>query len=138
MMTLRACNRYYSPFIFERAGFDGMHAQFGMTALMGIVKSFFILVAVCLLDAPCSGRRPLLSGSLLGIAISLAALAAAFVTARFRAHLTSVALSRPPSLATALVLMCCCCRLTVANARREARPFLLKVGSSIGPAWQPH
>lgn len=63
---------YYSPEVFRNAGIDDNKQLVGVTVIMGIVKTFFVLVSALFLDSV--GRRPLLLLGSAGMAISLACL----------------------------------------------------------------
>ncbi|KAM0969532.1 hypothetical protein FF1_017788 [Malus domestica] len=63
---------YYSPEVFREAGIHNKRHLVGVTILMGIAKTFFVLVSALFLDR--HGRRPLLLLGSFGMAISLAAL----------------------------------------------------------------
>ncbi|KAL4282781.1 hypothetical protein GQ457_16G003660 [Hibiscus cannabinus] len=63
---------YYSPQVFKDAGICNRKQQFGITIIMGIVKTFFVFVSALFLDH--HGRRPLLLLGTTGMAISLACL----------------------------------------------------------------
>ncbi|KAH0970452.1 hypothetical protein GBA52_022608 [Prunus armeniaca] len=63
---------YYSPEVFREAGIHNKKHLVGVTILMGIAKTSFVLVSALFLDR--FGRRPLLLLGSIGMAISLAAL----------------------------------------------------------------
>ncbi|KAK8595603.1 hypothetical protein V6N13_000310 [Hibiscus sabdariffa] len=63
---------YYSPQVFKDAGIRNRKQQFGITIIMGIVKTFFVFVSALFLDH--HGRLPLLLLGTTGMAISLACL----------------------------------------------------------------
>ncbi|KAE8658142.1 Polyol transporter 5 [Hibiscus syriacus] len=63
---------YYSPQVFKDAGIHDRKRQFGVTIIMGIVKTCFVFVSALFLDH--YGRRPLLLLGTTGMAISLACL----------------------------------------------------------------
>ncbi|KAK8682864.1 hypothetical protein V6N13_038946 [Hibiscus sabdariffa] len=63
---------YYSPQVFKDTGIQNRKQQFGVTIIMGIVKTCFVFVSALFLDH--YGRRPLLLLSTAGVAISLACL----------------------------------------------------------------
>ncbi|BBN68379.1 polyol/monosaccharide transporter 5, partial [Prunus dulcis] len=63
---------YYSPEVFREAGIHNKKHLVGVTILMGIAKTSFVLVSALFLDR--FGRRPLLLLGSIGMAISLACL----------------------------------------------------------------
>lgn len=63
---------YYSPEVFKEAGIQNKKQLVGVTIIMGIAKTFFVLVSALFLDS--FGRRPLLLLGSGGMAISLAGL----------------------------------------------------------------
>ncbi|XP_020518230.1 polyol transporter 5 [Amborella trichopoda] len=63
---------YYCPEVFKAAGLKKKKQLFGVTILMGFMKTAFVLVSALFLDK--AGRRPLLLGGSIGMAISLAGL----------------------------------------------------------------
>lgn len=67
---------YYSPTIFEFAGFESAKISILATTGVGVVNVLMTIVAIWLLDRV--GRRPLLFGGLIGMAVSLAILGFAF------------------------------------------------------------
>ncbi|KAM7275560.1 hypothetical protein ACFE04_017426 [Oxalis oulophora] len=60
---------YYCPEIFKAAGIHNKKTLFGINVIMGLAKTFFVLVSACLLDR--FGRRPLLMLGSIGQALSL-------------------------------------------------------------------
>jgi MFS transporter, SP family, galactose:H+ symporter len=67
---------YYSTRIFEMAGFGSSSTQIMATVGVGVVNTLSTLVAVRFLDQ--WGRKPILYTGLIGTAVSLSTLAAAF------------------------------------------------------------
>ncbi|TYJ32188.1 hypothetical protein E1A91_A05G020300v1 [Gossypium mustelinum] len=63
---------YYSPQVFKAAGIHNKRHLFGITVIMGISKTFFVLVSALFLDR--FGRRPLLLLGTLGMVFSLVGL----------------------------------------------------------------
>ncbi|KAL6907796.1 hypothetical protein ACP4OV_001966 [Aristida adscensionis] len=63
----------YSPLVLKEAGVSSDAAALGATVAMGVVKTFFILVATFLSDRV--GRRPLLLASTAGATVAMATLA---------------------------------------------------------------
>lgn len=63
---------YFSPEVFRDAGIHNKKQLVGVTILMGIAKTFFVLISAIFLDS--YGRRPLLLLGSIGMAVSLAAL----------------------------------------------------------------
>ncbi|GAV82114.1 Sugar_tr domain-containing protein [Cephalotus follicularis] len=63
---------YYSPEVFKVAGIQHKKQLVGVTVIMGISKTFFVVVSALFLDS--FGRRPLLLLGSIGMTISLAAL----------------------------------------------------------------
>lgn len=63
---------YYSPEVFKAAGIHSKKHLFGVNVIMGIAKTFFVLLSALYLDR--FGRRPLLLLGSAGMAISLAGL----------------------------------------------------------------
>uniref|UniRef100_A0A2C9W5A1 Major facilitator superfamily (MFS) profile domain-containing protein n=2 Tax=Manihot esculenta TaxID=3983 RepID=A0A2C9W5A1_MANES len=63
---------YYSPEVLKDAGIQSRQQLVGVTVIMGIAKTFFVLVSALFLDR--FGRRPLLLLGSTGMAASLAAL----------------------------------------------------------------
>lgn len=67
---------YYSPEIFEKAGFGSVDDQLSATVIVGLVNVFFTIVSMFIIDKV--GRRKLYFFGLTGITISLVALALGF------------------------------------------------------------
>lgn len=67
---------YYSPEIFEKAGFGSVDSQLSATVIVGLVNVFFTIVSMFIIDK--IGRRKLYFFGLTGITISLVALALGF------------------------------------------------------------
>ncbi len=67
---------YYSPEIFEKAGFGSVDDQLSATVIVGLVNVFFTIVSMFIIDKV--GRRKLYFFGLTGITISLIALALGF------------------------------------------------------------
>ncbi|XVF34714.1 hypothetical protein REPUB_Repub18cG0082800 [Reevesia pubescens] len=63
---------YYSPQVFKAAGIHNKRHLFGITVIMGLSKTFFVLVSALFLDR--IGRRPLLFIGTLGLVASLVGL----------------------------------------------------------------
>ncbi|KAL2554060.1 Polyol transporter 5 [Forsythia ovata] len=63
---------YYTPEVFKAAGIHSRKGLVGVTVIMGIAKTSFVLVSAVFLDS--FGRRPLLLLGSTGMAISLTAL----------------------------------------------------------------
>ncbi|XP_059432733.1 polyol transporter 5-like [Corylus avellana] len=63
---------YYSPEVFKAAGIHSKKKLFGVNVIMGIAKTFFVLLSALYLDR--FGRRPLLLLGSAGMAVSLAGL----------------------------------------------------------------
>lgn len=63
---------YYTPEVFKSAGIRNRKSLVGVTIIMGVAKTSFVLVSALFLDK--YGRRPLLLLGTIGMAISLAAL----------------------------------------------------------------
>ncbi|KAJ9688440.1 hypothetical protein PVL29_014220 [Vitis rotundifolia] len=64
---------YYSPSVFENAGITDRRQLVGVTIIMGVTKTAFVLVSALFLDR--FGRRPLLLLGSIGMAVSLGGLA---------------------------------------------------------------
>ncbi|KAI4347125.1 hypothetical protein L6164_007968 [Bauhinia variegata] len=60
---------YYSPEVFREAGIHGEQQLVGVTILMGIAKTSFVLISALFLDR--LGRRPMLLLGSFGMAVSL-------------------------------------------------------------------
>ncbi len=71
---------YYAPVIFQKTGI-GTDSALLQTATIGSVNVLFTLVAIAWVDR--LGRKPLLIGGTIGMAISLTALTLAFYTQKF-------------------------------------------------------
>ena len=67
---------YYAPTIFEMAGFTSATTAITATVSVGLVNVLMTLVSIQLVDR--IGRKPLLSGGLIGMTISLSGLALGF------------------------------------------------------------
>nr|GMC58790.1 polyol transporter 5-like [Ipomoea batatas] len=63
---------YYTPLVFKSAGINNRKAQIGVTIIMGMAKTTFVLVSALFLDN--FGRRPMLLLGTVGQALSLAGL----------------------------------------------------------------
>ncbi|XP_061343864.1 polyol transporter 5-like isoform X2 [Gastrolobium bilobum] len=63
---------YYCPEIFKAAGIHSKKQLFGVNVIMGLAKSFFVLLSALYLDK--FGRRPLLLLGSFGMAVSLSGL----------------------------------------------------------------
>ncbi|KAL6907797.1 hypothetical protein ACP4OV_001967 [Aristida adscensionis] len=63
----------YTPLVLRKAGVSSNAAALGATVAVGVVKTFFILVATLFSDRV--GRRPLLLASTAGVAVALVSLA---------------------------------------------------------------
>ncbi|XP_031109735.1 polyol transporter 5-like [Ipomoea triloba] len=63
---------YYTPLVFKSAGIAHRKAQIGVTIIMGMAKTTFVLVSALFLDN--FGRRPMLLLGTVGQALSLAGL----------------------------------------------------------------
>ncbi|OUZ99952.1 Sugar/inositol transporter [Macleaya cordata] len=63
---------YYTPQVFRAAGIHKRKHLFGVTVIMGITKTSFVLISAAFLDR--FGRRPLLLLGTIGMTISLAGL----------------------------------------------------------------
>lgn len=63
---------YYTPLVFKSAGITNRKGQIGVTIIMGIAKTTFVLVSALFLDN--FGRRPMLLLGTTGQALSLAGL----------------------------------------------------------------
>ena len=83
---------FYAPMIFEQSGI-GTDASFIQAILVGLTNLVFTVLAILFIDK--LGRRPLLIGGLLGIAISMGILAYGFGTANYR--LTKETITELPS-----------------------------------------
>lgn len=83
---------FYAPMIFEQSGI-GTDASFIQAILVGLTNLVFTVLAILFIDK--LGRRPLLIGGLLGIAISMGVLAYGFGTANYR--LTQESITELPS-----------------------------------------
>lgn len=68
---------YYSPEIFQNAGFESKVAQIAASVSVGVVNVLFTIVSMLIIDR--MGRRKLYFIGLTGIVISLIALGAAFL-----------------------------------------------------------
>lgn len=82
---------FYAPMIFEQSGI-GTDASFIQAILVGLTNLVFTVLAILFIDK--LGRRPLLIGGLLGIAISMGILAYGFGTANYQ--LTKETISEIP------------------------------------------
>ncbi|KAI3446961.1 hypothetical protein Pfo_003626 [Paulownia fortunei] len=63
---------YYTPEVFKAAGIHNRRGLVGVTVIMGIAKTSFVLISALFLDH--YGRRPLLLLGSMGMAVSLAGL----------------------------------------------------------------
>jgi sugar porter (SP) family MFS transporter len=71
---------FYAPMIFEQSGI-GTDASFSQAVLVGLINLVFTVLAIAFIDR--LGRKPLLSGGLAGIALSMFLLAYGFSTATY-------------------------------------------------------
>lgn len=67
---------YYSPEIFEKAGFASVDSQLSATVIVGLVNVFFTIVSMFIIDK--IGRRKLYFFGLSGITVALIALGLSF------------------------------------------------------------
>lgn len=67
---------YYAPTIFQKAGFVSATSAIYATVGVGLINVLFTVVSIKLIDR--LGRKPLLSGGLIGMVISLVVLGFAF------------------------------------------------------------
>ncbi|KAI3814550.1 hypothetical protein L1987_14190 [Smallanthus sonchifolius] len=89
---------YYTPEVFKAAGIQHRKQLVGVTIIMGLTKTCFVLVSAFFLDK--FGRRPLLLLGSIGMAISLAGLG---LGSRFLEHS-----SHKPTWAIALCVVAVC------------------------------
>ncbi|KAI3711617.1 hypothetical protein L1987_70156 [Smallanthus sonchifolius] len=89
---------YYTPEVFKAAGIQHRKQLVGVTIIMGLSKTFFVLVSAFYLDK--FGRRPLLLLGSISMAISLAGLG---LGSRFLEHS-----SHKPTWAIALCVVAVC------------------------------
>lgn len=75
---------YYTPAVFEAAGIRSRRGLVGVTVIMGVVKTSFVLVSALFLDH--YGRRPLLLLGTMGQALSLFGLGAGSKFLEHMAH----------------------------------------------------
>ncbi|KAH6761599.1 polyol/monosaccharide transporter 5 [Perilla frutescens var. hirtella] len=75
---------YYTPAVFESAGIRSRRGLVGVTVIMGVVKTSFVLISALFLDH--YGRRPLLLLGSMGQAISLGGLGLGSKYLERRAH----------------------------------------------------
>ncbi|GAB5556762.1 MAG: hypothetical protein SchgKO_09750 [Schleiferiaceae bacterium] len=71
---------FYAPMIFEQSGI-GTNASFVQAIFVGLVNLVFTVLAILFIDK--LGRKPLLSGGVAGIAVSMIALAFSFFNATY-------------------------------------------------------
>lgn len=71
---------FYAPMIFEQSGI-GTDAAFSQAVLVGLVNVVFTVLAIAFIDR--LGRKPLLTGGLAGITLSMLLLAYGFATATY-------------------------------------------------------
>jgi MFS family permease len=71
---------FYAPMIFEQSGI-GTNASFVQAIFVGLVNLVFTVLAILFIDK--LGRKPLLSGGVAGIAISMIVLAFSFFNATY-------------------------------------------------------
>jgi sugar porter (SP) family MFS transporter len=118
---------FYAPMIFEQSGI-GIDASFMQASLVGLTNLLFTIVAILLIDRV--GRRPLLGTGLVGIVISMFALAWGFADANYR--LDDAALQQLPEAVDTAALA------PLANVGfADEIEFREAVVAAIGyPAWQ--
>jgi MFS family permease len=90
---------FYAPMIFEQSGI-GVDASFMQASLVGLTNLLFTIVAILLIDRV--GRRPLLATGMVGIVISMFALAWGFADADYR--LDAASLQQLPAAVDAAAL----------------------------------
>ncbi len=118
---------FYAPMIFEQSGI-GTHASFMQAALVGLTNLLFTIVAILLIDRV--GRRPLLATGLVGVAVSMFALAWGFADARYR--LDESSLGEFTAEAEALAPL-------AGRSFADDIEFRVAVTAAIGhSAWQQH
>lgn len=118
---------FYAPMIFEQSGI-GTDASFMQAALVGLTNLLFTIVAILLIDRV--GRRPLLATGLVGIVVSMFALAWGFADARYR--LDDKAVAQLPAEVEALAPL-------AGRSFADDIAFREAVTAAIGhPAWQQH
>ncbi|KAL0345298.1 UNVERIFIED_CONTAM: Polyol transporter 5 [Sesamum radiatum] len=89
---------YYTPEVFKAAGIHNRRGLVGVTVIMGIAKTSFVLISALFLDH--YGRRPLLLLGSTGMALSLAGLG---LGSKFLEHRT-----HKPTWAIALCVLTVC------------------------------
>ncbi|KAA8534983.1 hypothetical protein F0562_029986 [Nyssa sinensis] len=89
---------YYTPQVFKAAGIQKRKQLVGVTVIMGLVKTFFVLISAFYLDR--FGRRPLLLLGSIGMAFSLAGLG---LGSKFLEHV-----DHKPTWAIALCVVAVC------------------------------
>ena len=72
---------FYAPMIFQQSGL-GTDAAFTQAVVVGLINVVFTVVAISLVDK--LGRKPLLTGGLAGIAISMLVLGSGFKSATYQ------------------------------------------------------
>ncbi|KAL0337448.1 UNVERIFIED_CONTAM: Polyol transporter 5 [Sesamum calycinum] len=89
---------YYTPEVFKAAGINNRRGLVGVTVIMGIAKTSFVLISALFLDH--YGRRPLLLLGSMGMSVSLAGLG---LGSKFLEHRT-----HKPTWAIALCVLTVC------------------------------
>jgi SP family arabinose:H+ symporter-like MFS transporter len=78
---------FYAPIIFEQSGI-GTDASFSQAIYVGLINLFFTILAISLIDK--LGRKPLLLGGVVGIAIFMGVLGYGFMQASYTLTETSI------------------------------------------------
>ncbi|EPS63014.1 hypothetical protein M569_11773, partial [Genlisea aurea] len=89
---------YYTPSVFKSAGIRSRRSLVGVTVIMGLVKTSFVLISALFMDH--YGRRPLLLLGTIGMGLSLVGLGLGSKYLEFRTH--------KPTWAIALCVVAVC------------------------------
>ena len=114
---------FYAPTIFEQTGI-GTDASFVQAIFVGVINLVFTLLAIAFIDR--LGRRPLLIGGLIGIALSMGLLAYGFGQATYELGDDAAAIVEDAALAPSITAI-------VGQSYENDVAFKAALAEAIGP-----